>query len=156
MRASTRLFKRLTLRICTCHSGRASKALIEFGKLLICWRDLRRPFGALLLGILRTDSYLHYLKDGTPEGEDRVQNVQELYRVTETPGARMLDEFLEEIALVSDVDSLAVSSDGGDVTLHAAKGLEFPVASTAFGWKKDCCRTKTRLTTRRIWPRSAA
>jgi DNA helicase-2/ATP-dependent DNA helicase PcrA len=110
--------------------GRASKALIEFGKLLVRWRDLREkaPIGALLKDILEQTAYLHYLKDGTPEGEDRVQNVQELYRVTENAGARMLDEFLEEIALVSDVDSLDESADGAVMlTLHAAKGLEFPV-----------------------------
>ncbi|MYG90759.1 MAG: AAA family ATPase, partial [Chloroflexi bacterium] len=71
--------------------------------------------------------------DSETEAESRWENVQELITVTENyseiaPGAA-LDAFLEDVALVADVDDLP---DGPPdavtlITLHQAKGLEFPV-----------------------------
>jgi DNA helicase-2/ATP-dependent DNA helicase PcrA len=76
--------------------------------------------------------YEDHVKDGTREGEDRWNNVLELRKATQEQTAldpaTALAEFLETAALVSDVD--AHDENEGVVvlmTLHMAKGLEFPV-----------------------------
>jgi len=72
------------------------------------------------------------LNDGTDEGAERWENLQELKTVArnyeDLDGPEALSQFLEEVALVSDVDGLN-NDEGGPalLTLHAAKGLEFPV-----------------------------
>lgn len=76
--------------------------------------------------VAQTTGYKALLLDGTDEGERRWENVEELKSVA--TGLSELSMFLEQVALVSDVDNLA--EDSGAVTLmtlHAAKGLEFPV-----------------------------
>jgi DNA helicase-2/ATP-dependent DNA helicase PcrA len=83
---------------------------------------------ALLDSLLRRLDYLHFLQDGTPQGEARIENVRELLSVAGEYGDVGLPGFLEEVALVSDLDG----TDFGNnfvtlMTLHAAKGLEFPV-----------------------------
>jgi DNA helicase-2/ATP-dependent DNA helicase PcrA len=68
------------------------------------------------------------LDDGTPQGESRQENVKELIGVAQEYQDEGLAAFLEEVALVSDIDT--ADFDGNAVTLmtlHAAKGLEFPV-----------------------------
>ena len=77
-------------------------------------------------------------KDGDEEAEDRWANVQELVTVADkqyskiAPGAA-LDAFLEDVALVSDVDDLPEGPPDAVtlITLHQAKGLEFPVVFIA-------------------------
>jgi DNA helicase-2/ATP-dependent DNA helicase PcrA len=76
--------------------------------------------------------YREFLKDGTDEGEERWENIQERKTVARNydnmPGGESLSSFLEEVALVSDVDGLKDSEQGPALlTLHMAKGLEFPV-----------------------------
>ena len=110
--------------------GRAAKGLAEFGALIERWRGLRETVtvGALLRDILEQTAFVSFLDDATPEGKDRVGNVQELFQVALNAGPKPLDVFLEEIALVSEVDNLDSNADGAVLlTLHAAKGLEFPV-----------------------------
>lgn len=81
----------------------------------------------LRLVLQRTD-YLDYLDDGTPAGEARKENVRELLSVTREYSDVGLAGFLEEVALVSDVDKADFDADALTLmTLHAAKGLEFPV-----------------------------
>ena len=87
--------------------------------------------------MLVQSGYLHALRDGTDEGEDRFENLQELRGVLAqyTPGMADLTESqtplakcLEEISLVSDTDNLDDSRGAVTLlTLHMAKGLEFPV-----------------------------
>ena len=78
--------------------------------------------------LIRRIDYLSYLSDGTPAGESRQENVQELLSVAKQYSEMGLSGFLEEIALVSDVDSADFTQDAVTLmTLHAAKGLEFPV-----------------------------
>jgi DNA helicase-2/ATP-dependent DNA helicase PcrA len=82
----------------------------------------------LVDGLLRRLDYLHYLSDGTPQGEARIENVKELISVANEYQDAGLDGFLEEVALVSDLDTADMSSDAVILmTLHGAKGLEFPV-----------------------------
>lgn len=72
-----------------------------------------------------------WLKDGTDEGEDRWQNVQELLTVMHKYDAldpmTSLTSFLEEVALISEVDKLTDVRDDALtlMTLHLCKGLEF-------------------------------
>lgn len=68
---------------------------------------------------------LMFIKEGD-EGEERLQNVNELKSVAE--GYSDLLEFLEATALISDVDNYSAESEAVTMmTLHNAKGLEFPV-----------------------------
>jgi DNA helicase-2/ATP-dependent DNA helicase PcrA len=72
------------------------------------------------------------INDGTDEGEERWANVQELRNhaaeFDEIAPPEGLARFLEEVALVSDQDELEEAPDRVTlITLHAAKGLEFPV-----------------------------
>ncbi len=90
-------------------------------------KDLLGP-DEMLTRVLNDTGYLSYLNDGTPEGESRIENVLELRGVAESYAGLPLSTFLEEVSLISDVD---MRDDGTDapslLTLHAAKGLEFPV-----------------------------
>jgi DNA helicase II / ATP-dependent DNA helicase PcrA len=82
----------------------------------------------LIDGLLRRLDYLRFLSDGTPQGEARIENVKELISVANEYQEAGLDGFLEEVALVSDLDTADMSSDAVILmTLHGAKGLEFPV-----------------------------
>ena len=72
--------------------------------------------------------YFHCLQDGTPQGDARIENVRELLSVAGQYQDAGLDGFLEEVALVSDIDQADFGSDAVTLmTLHSAKGLEFPV-----------------------------
>ena len=87
---------------------------------------------ALLDRIAEESGYATWLRDGTEEGEDRWSNLQELRTVAahydDFPPELRLTAFLEEVALVSDQDQLAEEADRVTLlTLHTAKGLEFPV-----------------------------
>ncbi len=79
----------------------------------------------LIEEFLNLTDYRNYLLDGTPQAEEREANVGALLSDAQTFAS--LDDFLEEAALMSSADT---ASDGQKVTLmtlHAAKGLEFPV-----------------------------
>ena len=76
--------------------------------------------------------FREHLLDGTEEGEERWDNVMELRAVArdyaELRPQEALTAFLEGVALVSDTDSYDERADAVTlITLHAAKGLEFPV-----------------------------
>ena len=83
--------------------------------------------------ILQKSGYLEYIDDQTEEGKTRVENVKELRSVAEE--FSNLTEFLENVALVengnmSNHKRLTINDKQGAVTLmtlHSAKGLEFPV-----------------------------
>ena len=94
----------------------------------------------LLQNVLDTTGYIEDLKrDKTPEAESRVENVGELLSVAKEfedrasqaegeDGDASLGKFLENVSLVSDADSLEDAANSVTMmTLHAAKGLEFPV-----------------------------
>lgn len=83
--------------------------------------------------ILYQSGYMDELSaERTLEAESRIENLREFLSVTtqfeaENVGASLLD-FLEHVALVSDVDAMEGEADGLTLmTLHSAKGLEFPV-----------------------------
>jgi DNA helicase-2/ATP-dependent DNA helicase PcrA len=108
---------------------KARKAMAELGDMLAALRAVMDevPVTGLLDSLLRRIDYLHYLDDGTPQGESRQENVRELLSVTQEYQDMGLEGFLEEVGLVSDLDSADMTSDAVTLmTLHAAKGLEFP------------------------------
>jgi len=109
---------------------RARNALKYFGEIVQKWHEQRDtvPIGKLLEDVLAETGFREYLSDGTPEAEDRLGNVQELVGLANSEPDKLAAEFLEETALVSDVDSLKDEAQAVIMlTLHAAKGLEFPV-----------------------------
>jgi DNA helicase-2/ATP-dependent DNA helicase PcrA len=111
-------------------AGRAALPLADFGALLSKWRAAaaRATITELFDGVLRDTGYREYIHDGSEEGADRWENVQELRRLTLEFENRSLTDFLESVALVSDQDTLAAGVNAPTLmTLHAAKGLEFGV-----------------------------
>jgi len=105
-------------------------SLANFGKRLAEWHDLAAEWSPLQLmdRILNDIDYQTYLDDGSEEGRDRWDNVQELRRLAAEFQGQGLAAFLEQIALVSDQDTIdAGASVPTMLTLHAAKGLEFPI-----------------------------
>ena len=115
-------------------STTASNRVQEFASLI---EDLRAVAGdvsltALADRVLEHSGYMSELRaERTIEAEARIENLREFLSVTrqfEQEQGGGLGEFLEHVALVSDVD--AYDADANSVTmmtLHAAKGLEFPV-----------------------------
>jgi DNA helicase II / ATP-dependent DNA helicase PcrA len=82
--------------------------------------------------ILRLSGYEAFLRDGSPEGEGRWENIQELFNVaagfSKLPWKEGLIKFLEEVALMTSVDELDLNSPKVTLmTLHQAKGLEFDI-----------------------------
>ncbi len=113
---------------------RARQALAELSDTLASLRGVMAdaPVPALIDSLIRRIDYLHYLDDGTPQGEARQENVRELISVAEEYRDLGLAGFLEEVSLVSDLDGVEFGSDSVTLmTLHSAKGLEFPVVFMA-------------------------
>lgn len=109
---------------------RAKDALSELSSILTDIRSLSSETNAagLIDMLLRRIDYIDYLEDSTPQSEMRVENVRELLSVAREYQDSGLDDFLEEVALVSDLDNAKVGQDYVTLmTLHSAKGLEFPV-----------------------------
>jgi DNA helicase-2/ATP-dependent DNA helicase PcrA len=85
---------------------------------------------ALLEKIVTGTKYLEMLQEeGTEEAESRIENIRELLTAAEESHERgeKLREFLDHAALVSDQDAYDEASPISLMTLHTAKGLEFPV-----------------------------
>lgn len=114
--------------------ARARKVLLAFAKLL---DDLRaaqseKNLPDLIDMIITRTAFDEYIRDGTEEGEDRWGNVQELRRAVKkfagAPTETALPQYLEEVALIADIDTLRDDQDAPALmTLHSAKGLEYAV-----------------------------
>ena len=90
------------------------------------------PLSQTLKQIIGRTSFEKYLRDGSEEGESRWENVKELFSVTKKYDALVPEEgisaFLEEVALLTNHDEVETKSDVVNLmTLHTAKGLEWPV-----------------------------
>jgi DNA helicase-2/ATP-dependent DNA helicase PcrA len=112
---------------------RIARALAGFLKIMEEFRarGLELDFVGLLDLVLERSGYKQYILNGV-SGEERWDNILELRTVAqEYRGLKPADglaAFLEEVALVSDVDDLDESVNAVTlITLHQAKGLEFPV-----------------------------
>jgi len=108
-------------------TGRSSLSLSDVGGMLANWRIAAQTLTIpeLFDRIVKDLNYKEYVDDESEEGKDRWENVQELKRLALEYSTRTLDEFLENIALVSDQDTIADGNIPTLLTLHAAKGLEF-------------------------------
>ena len=110
---------------------RAEAALRAFARLIDLLTDLaaEQPVHILLREILEKTGYEHMLKsDVSPEAETRLANLEELINAAteaaergETPA-----EFLDHAALVADADGVDEKAAVSLLTMHNAKGLEFP------------------------------
>jgi DNA helicase-2/ATP-dependent DNA helicase PcrA len=110
----------------------AMRRLVEFGRLLTRGRSAlaEGSVSDLLRLVVEDTGYGESLRDGTEEGEERIANVREMFSAVERysalPAQEALGNYLEEVALVSDVDELKEEADAITLlTLHAAKGLEY-------------------------------
>ena len=87
--------------------------------------------------VIEKSGYLAELQlQNTPEAEADIENLQELVNVAEEfvpeEEDNVLGEFLAQVALVSDIDNMdTIANNVTLMTLHAAKGLEFPVVFMA-------------------------
>ncbi len=109
-------------------SGRGAGVMADFGAMLASWRDQMNLVSLPMLfdKIVSDIVYQPYIDDGSDEGSDRWENVQELRRLAFEYEERGLPVFLETLALVSDQDTLPEQANAPTLlTLHAAKGLEF-------------------------------
>ncbi len=114
--------------------GRALASLMRFGTMLNGWVRARDELsvGELVQRVLDETNYKTYIDDGTDEGVGRWENVKEFLGVALDAEETSLADFLETVALVADVDNLEAGSDAVTLlTLHASKGLEFPVVFIA-------------------------
>jgi DNA helicase-2/ATP-dependent DNA helicase PcrA len=117
---------------------RARASLADFAALV---RRLRSRVGVLPLPelldeVLEGSGYRAMLADGSEDGEERWANLLELRSVTtrydDLEPEDALDRLLEETALVADQDTYEGDADAVTlITVHAAKGLEFPVVFIA-------------------------
>ncbi|MBA4181936.1 MAG: AAA family ATPase [Anaerolinea sp.] len=120
-------------------SGRSLAAVQAFVNLVRGLRESRaEPLPSLLDAVLKATGYARYLQDGDPEAEDRIENILELrgvmseYEAMEGEDENGLAPFLRDVALVADVDEMKDSVAAVTlITLHTAKGLEFPVVFMA-------------------------
>lgn len=111
-------------------SGSAVKGIAGFLSLMAGFNlELDKGPATTLEAILRDTGYVAELEDQRSiEAEGRVENLQELVGVARQ--FETVDEFLEQVSLVSDSDE--IDDDDSAVllmTMHAAKGLEFPVVT---------------------------
>lgn len=110
--------------------AKAKAGLKHLGNILNKLRDLIdiTPPHGIIDSLIRQIGYLKYLDDGTPQSESKTENVKELLSVAQEYQEEGLAGFLEEVALVSDLDQANLNGNAVTLmTLHAAKGLEFPV-----------------------------
>jgi DNA helicase-2/ATP-dependent DNA helicase PcrA len=116
-------------------AARSAKSVNNFAAMINRWQGeiATVPVSEMVMGILEDSGYVQDLQNqGTDEAEDRIQNVQELYNAVlqfqEENEDVSLTAFLQSTALSSDLDNLKEGQTAVSLmTLHASKGLEFPV-----------------------------
>ena len=123
-------------------AGRPRRGLEAFASLVVQLRSERAGLAlpAFIDRVLSVSGYREALKEQrSSEADARLENLEELIAAAEDfemalvareggPSAQALEGFLDQIALVSDVDELEEGARGVTLmTLHSAKGLEFPV-----------------------------
>ena len=116
-------------------AGRSAKAIIKFAEMISRWQSQLEtlPASQIVQGIIQDSGYIEDLKNqGTDEATNRIENVLELYNAVlqfeEQNEEPTLTSFLAKASLASDLDDLQEEDSRVSLmTLHSAKGLEFPV-----------------------------
>ena len=113
---------------------RSSAKLKLFAEMILKIREGldEKPPNEILEDILQATNYIEYLESDEQKGRERIENIRELltnlYSFSEENGEEAtLEDFLEQIALLTDIDNYDANADAVVLmTLHSAKGLEFP------------------------------
>jgi DNA helicase-2/ATP-dependent DNA helicase PcrA len=108
-------------------TSRAKQALVSLGeklRIVQVMMDTASP-NEVIEKLLQVTGYRDYIADGTPQAEEREDNIGALLSDAQTFAS--LPDFLEEVALMSSADTESRGQKVTLMTLHAAKGLEFPV-----------------------------
>ncbi|MBE2272144.1 MAG: UvrD-helicase domain-containing protein [Anaerolinea sp.] len=115
-------------------SGKAARSFTDFALMIRQLRELLDHDNNLLILFdeitARTEYnlYIREISDTTDQAEERLENVKALRGLIQSKKDLSLEQFLEEIALVGETDSLDAEKDAITLlTMHAAKGLEFAV-----------------------------
>ncbi len=118
---------------------RTRAKLKEFATLIVKFKDAEKSYSLqdfVTLVIEKTGYLAELQRQDTPESEADIENLQELVNVAGEFKAEdennVLGEFLQQVALVSDIDGMDdISNNVTLMTLHSAKGLEFPIVFLA-------------------------
>lgn len=116
-------------------TSRSASKLMGFTKMIRDFQECIEDgmgLNDLLQEVLEKTKYLDFLHEDIETYDDRVNNIKELssmfIKYEEESEDANLSEFLEDVALISDIDSYNEDEDTVVLmTLHSAKGLEFPV-----------------------------
>ncbi len=116
-------------------AARAAKNINNFAAMIRHWQEQLEtlPAGDIIRGVMEESGYIQALQDeGTDEAENRLQNVEELFNAVlqyaEDNEDTTLTGFLANASLASDLDDLKEDEKAvALMTLHSAKGLEFPI-----------------------------
>lgn len=109
---------------------KARTGLYNFGLMLESMREFAKEASVaeLIDKTIKRAGFNDFYDDGSVENETKLENIRELVSVAKEYDNVDLAGFLEEVALISDIDSYDDNADTITLmTLHAAKGLEFPV-----------------------------
>ncbi len=115
---------------------RARNSVLKFCALIQKYIELKDKISAGELARVLVDDIgliRYYKQEGTPEAQQRIENIEELLSAitefsSENPEDGVLEKFLEEVSLIADIDTWENKRDAITLmTLHSAKGLEFPV-----------------------------
>lgn len=115
---------------CDAITPKARSGITNFYEMILELREKadNLTVSELIETLINKINYLNFVDDGTVQGESRKENVRELISVAVEYQALGIDSFLEEVSLLSDIDQTDIDSNGVTLmTLHSAKGLEFPV-----------------------------
>lgn len=120
-------------------NAKTKEKLKKFADLISKLKDAEKSYNLreFISLVIEKSGYLRELQEErTPESEARIENLQELVNVANEfepeDSTNILGEFLSQVALVSDIDGLeTVSNNVTLMTLHSAKGLEFPIVFLA-------------------------
>jgi DNA helicase II / ATP-dependent DNA helicase PcrA len=120
-------------------AARSARSIEAFNDLIAGLRQMMQaeiPVGDVAEAVLERSGYLADLRASNDlQDESRIENLKELVSVAReydsTNPAGTLPDFLEQVSLVADADQIPPGEDHGGMvtlmTLHTAKGLEFPV-----------------------------
>ncbi len=108
-------------------TGKARGALAALGSSLQRLREGLETMAPseVIEKVISVTGYYEYIRDGSPQAEDNEENIGSL--ISDAQHYVSLPDFLEEVALMSSTDANTSDDAVTLMTLHAAKGLEFPV-----------------------------